>query len=844
MGQVYRATDTSLGRDVAVKLLHPDIAPNSEQVERFAQEAKAAGALNHPNVLAIYDVGTHEDLYYVVSELLEGETLRERTRSGAIPIRKTIDYAHQIARGLAAAHAKGIVHRDLKPENIFITKDGHVKILDFGLAKLSNPLGDFSAESEAETVRVKTRAGTIMGTVGYMSPEQVKGEPVDYRSDIFSFGAVFYEMLTGKRAFRGESPIEIMSAILSQEPPEPAEAERVIAPAFERIVRHCLEKRAENRFQSTRDLAFDLESLAGAVTTSGSTLTTRPVSKLPAAVPGAKRILVASAIALTLIALAAAYFLGKSSVRQGDPPSYVQLTFRRGTIYSGRFAADSETVLFSATWNGNPLDIYEMRAGTPDSKALGLTDAHLLSVSSTSEMAVLMNSQHLWHSVRRGTLARMPLGGGAAREMLENVQEADWGPDGNIAVVRFAQDRNKLEYPIGKVLYETDGYISNPRVSPEGNAVAFLDHPVPGDDRGSVMLVDANGQKKKLTGDWAGEDGLAWSAAGNEVWFTASKSGEAQALYAVTLSGKERVVARAPISLHLQDISREGKVLLTGENQSTPISCLVPDETKERDLSWLNSVRINDLSSDGKTFVFTHFGQSSGTNYQVYLRKTDGTSAIQLGDGFGGSFSPDGKWVSSIRSSPAEILLLPTGAGQERRLEPSGIEQFGYSTSWLSDGKSIVFNGKEPGRLQRTYLQSVDGGPPRPITPEGIVGTLVSPDGNFLLARDLAEKEAMAVYPLKGGEPRPIPGLEESDRVIRWGLDGRTLHVYRPRERPLKLFKLNLATGQKEPGKEIIPADLAGIRGPINVLITADGRGYIYAFTRSLSDLYLVTGLN
>jgi Tol biopolymer transport system component len=358
------------------------------------------------------------------------------------------------------------------------------------------------------------------------------------------------------------------------------------------------------------------------------------------------------------------------------------------------------------------------------------------------------------------------------------------------------------------------------------------------------MLVDANGQKKKLSGDWAGEDGLAWSPGGDEVWFTATKSGEAQALYAVTLSGKERVVARAPIILRLQDISRQGQVLLTGENQSTPISCLVPDGTKERELSWLNSVRINDLSHDGKTFVFTHFGQSSGSNYHVYLRKTDGTSAIQLGDGYGGGLSPDGKWVSSILSSPPQILLLPTGAGQTKRLESFGIEQFGYSTSWLPDGKSIVFNGKENGRLQRTYVQAIDGGPPRPVTPEGFTGTLVSPDGQFLLARDLDEKKAIASYPINGGEPRPIPGLEEEDRVIRWGSDGKSLHIYRPRERPLKLFKLNLATGKKEAEKEIVPADSAGIRGPINVLLTPDGRGYIYAFTRSLSDLYLVTGLN
>ncbi len=343
--------------------------------------------------------------------------------------------------------------------------------------------------------------------------------------------------------------------------------------------------------------------------------------------------------------------------------------------------------------------------------------------------------------------------------------------------------------------------------------------------------------------------GLVWTASPGRP--TATRFGlqpagaeKRKALYAVTLSGKERVVARAPIALRLQDISRDGQVLLTGENESTPISCLVPDETKERELSWLNAVRINDLSHDGKSFVFTHFGQSSGTNYHVYLRRTDGTSAIQLGDGFGGGFSPDGRWVSAILSSPPEIHLLPTGAGQVKHLERFGLEQFGYGTSWLPDGKSIVFNAKEPGRLLRTYLQSVDGGPPRPVTPEGFTGTLVSPDGEFILARDLAEKEPIAVFPLNGGEQRPIPGLEREDRVIRWGLDGRSLYVYRPRERPLKLFKLNITTGKKEAGKEIVPADLAGILGPVNVLITPDGRGYIYAFTRSLSDLYLVRGLN
>lgn len=840
MGQVYRATDPTLGRDVAIKILPSELATAAERLYRFEQEARSASALNHPNILAIYDVGTHDGAPYIVSELLEGETLRERLRIGSIPLKKAIDYALQIVKGLSAAHAKGIIHRDLKPENLFITKDRQVKILDFGLAKLTNPLSDFASDSEANTVRLKTGSGVVMGTAGYMSPEQVRGEPADHRSDIFSFGAVLYEMLTRKRAFRGESPIEIMSAILTQEPLGISEEKRGLAPAFERIVQHCLEKRPEDRFQSTRDLEFDIESLAGTATISGPTLASaRLFSKRRA-----KRMWVVGVIVLgVLSALAGTFYLGRSSGRS-DPASYQQLTFRRGTIYSGRFASDGHTILFSAAWNGNPIDIYEMRPETTESKALGLKDAQVLAVSSTSEMAVLLNSSQLYHSIRRGTLARLPMGGGAAREVQENVQEADWGPNGSLAIVRFDDARNYLEYPIGKVLYQTEGYISNPRVSPKGDAVAFLDHPVSGDDRGSVMVVDSSGQRKQLSEDWVGADGLAWSATGDEVWFTATKSGEAQALRATTLSGKQRVVARGPIGLRLQDISREGLVLLTGNNQSTPILGLAPGDERERDLSWLNWVRVSDISADGKTFIFTHFGQGSGINYRVYLGKTDGSPAIQLGEGYGFALSPDGRWVVSILSSPAQLVLLPTGAGQPRRLERFQIEQYGYGASWLPDGKSIVFIGKELGHSSRTYVQNVDGGAPRAVTPEGVSGSLVSPDGKLVLAQDSTVRKAPSIYPLDGGDPRPILGLTDGDRVLRWGIDGRSLYVCRYRELPVRVYKLDVNTGNKELWKELTPADPAGILGAINPQVTPDGKSYLYAFTRYLSDLYLVRGLN
>ena len=273
MGEVYRARDAKLGRDVAIKVLPASLSENTDRLNRFEQEAQAAGALNHPNILSIYHVGTHDRAPYIVSELLEGETLRDRLAGGALPQRKAVDYALQIAKGLAAAHEKGIVHRDIKPDNIFITEDGRVKILDFGLAKLTSAADGAQSQSEVPTRKVNTDPGTVMGTMGYMSPEQLKGQAVDHRSDIFSLGAILYEMLSGRRAFRGDSMAETMSAILREDPPDLSETNKTVSPALERVVRHCLEKNPAERFHSARDLAFAIESLLSGLTTSEQTAT-------------------------------------------------------------------------------------------------------------------------------------------------------------------------------------------------------------------------------------------------------------------------------------------------------------------------------------------------------------------------------------------------------------------------------------------------------------------------------------------------------------------------------------------------------------------------------------------
>src|SRR5262245_9787729 len=349
MGEVYRARDPRFQRDVAIKILPPGLASDADRLRRFEQEARAAGALNHPNVLAVYDLGTAESgAPYIVAELLEGETLRGRLAAGALPQRRAVEYARQIAQGLAAAHDKGIIHRDLKPENLFITEDGRVKILDFGLAKLVQPDPAPAQQTAAPTASLGTEPGVVMGTVGYMSPEQVKGQAADHRSDIFSFGTILYEMLSGRRAFKGDSNVETMSAILKEDPPDLVETNRNVAPALDRLVRHCLEKSPAQRFQSARDLAYDLEALSGV---SGT-----PSAAVAAITTKSRRPLWLGLAALGIAtAIAAAYYAGahRRGARVADLVLR-RLTFRRGIVLGGRFAPDGKTVVYSASWEGQP----------------------------------------------------------------------------------------------------------------------------------------------------------------------------------------------------------------------------------------------------------------------------------------------------------------------------------------------------------------------------------------------------------------------------------------------------------------------------------------------------------
>src|SRR5262245_2785155 len=640
MGEAYRPLDTRLSREVALKVLPPGRSLDPDRLARFDQEARAASSLNHPNIVAVYDIGGSDSTSYIAMELVEGRTVRELVASGPLTLKRALSIAAQTADGLAKAHGSGIVHRDLKPENLMVSSDGFVKILDFGLAKLTED--KTGGVSEALTAAgPQTASGVVVGTVSYMSPEQASAAPLDFRSDQFTLGAILYEMLTGRRAFGRANAVDTLSAILHEEP-EPVGSLRLETPTTLRwLVERCLAKEPDERYASTRDLARDLAMLRDRLSESGVSVSepatvrrrkTRPLMRL------------AASLAAAALLVLAGLLVGRQ--QKAPLPSFQQLTFRQGTIRSARFSPDGQTVVYGAAWGGQLIEIFSLRPGTPVSRPLGVTDANVLAVSSSGEMALQLRSRDSGLFPGRGMLARMPLEGGAApREVLEDVTWAGWSPDGSsLAVVRDTGGRRRLEYPVGKVLYETAGWISHPRVSPDGTRVAFIDHQLNGDDRGSIGLVGPNG-RQTLGGTWGSAWGLAWALGGKEIWFSAARVGTQRDLRAVSPSGKDRTIARLMTTLTLHDIARDGRVLLARDNIRFSIRALPPGEKEERELSWLDAPGLGDISPDGRRILFSEAGEGGGEGYAVYLRGTDGSPATLLGRGRIPVFSPDGRWV-------------------------------------------------------------------------------------------------------------------------------------------------------------------------------------------------------
>jgi len=832
MGEVYRARDGNLGRDVAIKVLPAGLAENPEAFSRLEREARAVAQLSHPNILAVYDLGRQGGTAYIVMELLEGETLRARLDTGALPSRKAVSLAVQIADGLAAAHDKGIVHRDLKPDNIFVTHDGRAKLLDFGLAKRPGPT--VAPGSPTLSLERQTDPGTVMGTVGYMSPEQVRGESVDHRSDIFSFGAVLFEMLAGRRAFQRDTAAETMTAILKEDPFETAPDSSGFLPALQRIVQHCLEKKPGERFQSARDIAFDLQAVSGSAIASGAV---NAVAR-----KGKWRWLAAmiAAVILGVVGLGL-YKAGRKAERSAaEGLEFKQMSFQPQAIFRAAFTPDGETIVYSAALEGNVPELFTIRAEFPEPLPLGLPRTHLLSISSKGELAILTNARYNGHRLFTGTLARVSLGGTAPREILEDVRQADWSPDGSeLAIIRPAGGKDRLEYPIGKVLYETAGYLSDLRFSPRGDRIGLFEHPSQWDNRGSVIVVDRAGKRTELSGEYWAEEGLAWSRAGDEIFFTASTGGAFQTLYGVDLSGHLRIALGSAGGLTIHDVSRTGRWLVTRDDIRNELSVLPPGANAERDASYLDASSFPFLSRDGSLLLFMDQSAAGGMNYRVCLRKTDGGPVVHLGEGLPMGLSPDGKWALAIVPTPPQLVIYPTGPGEVRRLPRGDLEAY-RSAVWFPDGKSVLICGHEAGKAFRHYAQDVSGGPPRPITSEATTNGAVSPDGMRILYSK--PDGTYFVQSVAGGSALAVPGLSPDDLVIRWSADSLSLYVFRFEKLPFRFERLDLASGRRVLIREVAPVDRAGALQCDGAALADDFKSYAYSFSRMTSSMFVVQG--
>jgi Tol biopolymer transport system component len=838
MGEVYRAKDTRLGRDVAIKVLPPAVAQDAERLLRFKREAQVLASLNHPNIAAIYGLDEAGDKLFLVLELVHGEDLSVRLKGGAIPVDETLDIASQIALALEEAHENGIVHRDLKPANVKLTPDGKVKVLDFGLAKAcasdASGAGSFDSGNSPTLTHAATMAGMILGTAAYMSPEQARGKSVDKRADIWAFGVVLYEMLTGRQLFAGETVTDVLAAVIGRDPDWSALPARA-GTGFRRVLARCLEKNPKLRYRDIGDVAVDLAA-APAVDTA------------PAASTGAWRSSGGVAWGVAALSTLVVVTLGALLLRQRAaipvPPRFERLTFAPQFVTSARFAADGRTVVFSAAREGNAIETFVLHAEDTQPRPLGGAGVQLLSVSSKGELAVLARAKFWSHRSYIGTLARMPLGEGSPREVLQDVTAADWSPDGTeLAVVRLVSGKSRLEYPVGTVLAESAGYLSDVRISPDGGRIAFMPHAYESDNRGRVNVVDRKGTVVAKSPEYWGEEGLTWSVDGKTVLFSAAGSGGASyVVHALAMDGSVREVVADPSGIIVFDRNAAGRLLVSGHSERGAIIALFPGTSVERELPWLDLSFFPVMSPDGRTVLFCDQSQQAGANYAVYMRTADGAPPVRLGEGFPVDFAPSGASIlAMVPTDPPRIVIYPTGAGTPRDVSAAKLDAYDADAiRFAANGRSVVYCGSEAGKPSRCYLKDLASGAERAVTPEGTDHGVMSVDGRTFVARGTDGRYQR--YPQDGGAPSPVPGIEGVDTIIGFRPDGRSLLVYRPKSIPSRVESLDLGTGARTLVRELAPADRIGAVGFYGADISADEKAYVYCLDRTLGALYAVEG--
>lgn len=801
MGEVYRARDPRIARDVAIKILPAVFASSPDRLARFEREAKTTGSLNHPNLLVVFDLGSHEGSPYLVTEYLEGETLRQRLERGPVPIRKAVSWATQIAEGVAAAHEKGIIHRDIKPENVFLSRDERVKLLDFGLAKLI--FDEAPSADDGDTRARHTDAGTVLGTPGYMAPEQVRGEAVDERADIFALGILLAEAATGVHPFQRATRVEMMSAILQA---EPALGESVPA-GLAQIIERMLAKNPPARFQSMADVGFALRLLAGSNTSGESSPAVRSAR---AAVTHER--------------------------------DFLSLTLRRGRISSARFADDGG-IIYGAAWEGNPVEIFYATAGSLEARSLGIPGADLLSVSPTGDLAISLGRQFLggWASI--GTLARVRTAGGSApRKLHERVVDADWARDGkSMAIIRQAEGGTFiLEYPIGRPLRLSGGWLSSVRFSPDGTRLALIDHPWFGDDAGRPVVIDLEGKELMVPEETLSSTSrLAWSPDGEEIWIAGDRPGYGRDILGYDMSGTRHLVLSSPGELTLCDVRADGALLITHDTWRREVYAGSRAEPALKNLAWYDWPFPTALSADGNEVLLEEQRASlQGSRSPFFLRPVDGGPAIHMGNGRARGISPDGQWIAAETGDAGYLELIPTGVGESRLLKVPCAQPMWWE--WFPDGKRLLVLGASADHSRLSLSVPTDGSEVTPVGPGNLTWPCcASPDGTRVIAT--GPDDRLMVYPERGGgEPVPVLGTRRGDWPICWSADANHVYVYPRGTTSLSVDRIDLATGERIVWQEIRPSDGAGIVDIFPVWLTADGERYAYSYRRCLSDLYLV----